>query len=113
MTHPPYAAHPPLPHADPGISNRSKFWIGVLLVLPVLGIAGTLIGIVATLIGGRVGDVVGSLMGVGVLVSLIAGVAWKKTRWLVAGMLAGGAVVTVMAAIAVVVVLNSLGEIVG
>ena len=108
---PPYAAYPPPPQPAPGMSNRSKFWIGVLLVLPVLGIASTLIGVVATLVGGTAGDVVGSVMGMGVLVSLIAGVAVERTRWFVAGMLAGGAVVTITAVIAVVVVVNSFLEI--
>ena len=103
----PYPQQPPQPS---GMSNTAKFWIGVLLALPVVLVGGILVGIVSG-IGSALDDtgtasgILGSLAGFGELIAVVVTLVLDKTRWFALGVIAGVAVLTVLAAGACVVLL--------
>ena len=116
MSSPPVGPPPPgwqpYPQQPPpsGMSNTAKFWIGVLLALPVVILGSIVVGIVSG-IGSALDDsgtasgVLGSLAGFGELIALVVAIIFAKTRWFAIGVIAGVAVLTVLAAGACVVLL--------
>jgi hypothetical protein len=103
----PYPQHEPQPS---GMSNTAKFWIGALLALPVAILGSIVVGIVSG-VGSAIDDsgtasgVLGSLAGFGELIALVVALVFAKTRWFAIGVIAGVAVLTVLAAGACVVLL--------
>ncbi len=103
----PYPQHQPPPS---GMSNTAKFWIGVVLALPVV-VVGSIIVAVISGIGsaldnsGTASGILGSVAGFGELVAVVVALVFAKTRWFALGVIAGVAVLTVLAAGACVVLL--------
>jgi uncharacterized membrane protein YhaH (DUF805 family) len=103
----PYPQQPPKPS---GMSNTAKFWIGVLLTLPVVIVGGIVIGILSG-IGSALDDsgtasgILGTVAGFGELIALVLALVLARTRWFALGVIAGVAVLTVLAAGACVVLL--------
>jgi hypothetical protein len=107
-----YPAFPQGPGQQPpqGMSNTAKFWIGAALSLPVMAV----VAFATSLSSGAVGAITGSheaggiasfMVGMVLLVAYVAAVVWEKTRWFALGVLAGGAVLLILAAGACVVLL--------
>ncbi|GAA2164213.1 hypothetical protein [Pedococcus bigeumensis] len=98
-----------------GRSNVAKFWIGVALCLPALFLAGVLVSLPST-VGGAVNLPSGlsSLatfgMSVGLLATAVLGLVREGTRFVVVGMLAGLAILFVLAAGACIVLLTGLSN---
>ncbi|SDP37316.1 hypothetical protein SAMN04489867_2227 [Pedococcus dokdonensis] len=97
------------------LSNVAKFWIGVLACLPALVVAGFLVALPSTV--GNELDLPGGLialaslgMSVGLLAVFVFGLARESTRFFAVGMLAGAAILFVLAAGACVVLLAGLGQ---
>jgi hypothetical protein len=97
------------------MSNKARFWIGVLLALPAMVLAGALVGAAVSAV-----DAVGADADVGLLVSVLVSLmlfagylalaVLPSTRWFALGMLAGAAVLFVLAAGACVVLLVALSN---
>ena len=112
---PPGSYPPPYPYQDPGrppqgMSNKAKFWIGAALALPAMVVAGIITGAGSAVADGlgadpQVGAVVSSILGLLLLVGFIAAIVVDRTRWFALGMLAGAAVLFILAAGACVVLL--------
>jgi hypothetical protein len=111
---PPYGGPPgpyPPPHGQPsGMSNKAKFWIGAVLALPVIVVAGLISGAVSAVADGITGSssVTGfaaALVGLGELAAVIGAIVWERTRWFAIGVIAGGAVLLILAAGACIVLL--------
>ena len=107
-------AGPPFPQPT-GLSNKAKFWFGVLLAIPVLivsGLVSSVPSIVLSNATGAVGTAAGIVtlvLDVALLVLLVAGIVWRPTRWWALGAVAGMAVLFVVLAGACVVLLVGLG----
>jgi hypothetical protein len=92
------------------MSNTAKFWIGVVLALPVIVLGSILIGI-ASGIGAALDDtgtasaILGGLASVLELAAVVVAVVLPKTRWFALGTIAGVAVLVVLAAGACVALL--------
>jgi hypothetical protein len=92
------------------MSNTAKFWIGAALALPVVVLGSIIIGI-ASGIGSGIDDtgtasaILGGLASVLELAAVVVGLVLPKTRWFALGIIAGLAVLTVLAAGACVVLL--------
>lgn len=105
----PYGAPPGAPPPS-GMSNRAKFWIGVVLVIPVIVALGVVAGVAGSIVSSvtHSGAVIGFtqlgfwLASVG---GWIAMVVVERTRWLALGMLAGFAILAVVVAGACVALL--------
>lgn len=86
-----------------GLSNVAKFWIGVALCVPALILAAVL-GSLPTVVGNRVNlppelSAIATFgMSVGLLATGIVGLVRGSTRFIVVGMLAGLAILFVLAA---------------
>ena len=114
---PPPGSYPPVPQQPrPGMTNRAKFWIGFVLSLPANFIASMVVGAggaVGTAVAGddgAVGGVISGILGLALLAALVAGIVVEKTRRFALGLLAGTAVMAVLAAIAIVLFLIALTE---
>ncbi len=117
---PPYGGPPgPYPPQQPGrssgMSNKAKFWIGVVLALPVLVLAGIISGAASAVVDGISGDsnaaaAVAFVVGLGELAALVAAIVLAPTRWFAIGVIAGVAVLFVLAAGACVVLLIGLSS---
>jgi len=98
---PPGPYQPPEP--APGMSNKAKFWIGVVLTIPAI-IAGSVItGVGSAAVNAVNGDpaigaAVSSLLGLLIFAAYIAAIVIPKTRWFALGILAGTAVLLILAA---------------
>ena len=97
------------------MSNKAKFWVGVLLAVPAV-IAGPLLVAGALNLGQVIsaeGPLGGALSGVTALL-LLAGLVTlmvvEKTRWIGLGMLAGFAILLILAAGACVVLLIAISN---
>lgn len=97
------------------MSNKAKFWIGVVLALPVLVLAGIISGAASAAVDGITGDynaagAVAFVVGLGELAALVAAIVFAPTRWFAIGVIAGIAVLFVLAAGACVVILIGLSN---
>jgi hypothetical protein len=98
-----------------GRSNVAKFWIGVALCLPAVFVVGVL-GSLPTIVGNAVNLPSGlsALATFGMSVALLAiavlGLVRERTRFIVVGMLAGLAILFVLAAGACIVLLTGVGS---
>jgi hypothetical protein len=109
---------PPSPYGGPpgqpppsGMSNKAKFWIGVVLALPAI-FAGPALVAVAVNLGqvisadGPLSGILGGLASILLLAGFIALVVIERTRWVALGILAGIAALFVIAAGACVFLLS-------
>lgn len=111
-------AHPPGGAWKPprrGRSNVFKFWMGVLLCLPVLFVAGALQAVPravgdALSLPPEVGQFSTLGLDLGLFAAFIAGLVVEKTRFIVLGVVAGIAVLFVLAAGACVLLLVGLSN---
>lgn len=108
----PYPPGPGQP-APSGMSNKAKFWIGVVLALPAMFLAGAVtggVGAAAEAVTGSsdVASAAASVSGLGFLAAFIAAIVWSRTRWFALGALAGGALLLILAAGACIVILVAL-----
>ena len=98
-----------------GLSNVAKFWIGVGLCLPLLFVVGALQalpGAVANALSlpPELGQFSALGLDVALLAAMVVGLVVEKTRFYVVGVLAGLAVLFVLAAGACVLLLSGLGS---
>ena len=107
----PYGGPPgPPPEPAPGLSNKAKFWIGVLLTIPVIVVGSLITGAGSAAVDAVNGDpaigaAVSSLLGLLIFAAYIAMIVIPKTRWFALGILAGTAVLFILAAGACVALL--------
>jgi len=100
------AAHPaPTRRPSPrrACRNKAKFWIGVLLTIPAIIVSSVITGAGTAAVDAVNGDpaigaAVSSLLGLLILAAYIAMIVIPKTRWFALGILAGTAVLFVLAA---------------
>jgi hypothetical protein len=97
------------------MSNKAKFWVGVVLALPTIVLAGLISGATSAVADGISGDsalagVVAVVVGLAELGALIGAIVWGRTRWFAVGVIAGGAVLLILAAGACVVLLVALSN---
>ena len=120
---PPYGGPPQTPYGGPpgpyqqpgpgsGMSNKAKFWIGVLLTIPAIIVGSAITGAGSAAVNAVNGDpaigaTVSSVLGLLVLAGYIALIVIPKTRWFALGILAGTAVLLILAAGACVALLVS------
>jgi uncharacterized membrane protein len=95
------------------MSNKAKFWIGVALALPVLILSGIISGAASAVVDGISSDsnaaaAVAFVVGLGELAAVVAAVVFARTRWFAIGVIAGVAVLFVLAAGACVVLIIGL-----
>ena len=105
---PPGPYQPPEP--APGMSNKAKFWIGVLLTIPAIIVGSVITGAGTALVDAVNGDpaigaAVSSVLGLLIFAAYIAAIVIPKTRWFALGILAGTAVLFILAAGACVALL--------
>jgi uncharacterized membrane protein YhaH (DUF805 family) len=97
------------------MSNTAKFWIGVLLALPVVVVGSIVVGI-ASGIGSALDDsgnasaILGGVASILDLAALVAALVVARTRWFALGVIAGVAVLAVLAAGACVVLLAAFSS---
>ena len=102
----PYGGPPgpyPPPERPPGMSNKAKFWLGVLLTIPAIIVGSVITGVGSAAVDAVNGDpaigaAVSSLLGLLILAAYIAMIVIPKTRWFALGILAGTAVLFILAA---------------
>ena len=100
----PYGGPPgPPPEPAPGMSNKAKFWIGVLLTIPAIIVGSVITGAGSALVDAVNGDpaigaAVSSVLGLLIFAAYIAAIVIPKTRWFALGILAGTAVLFILAA---------------
>ena len=92
------------------MSNKARFWIGVALSLPALIVAGIISGggsAVAEGLGAdpQAGAIVSSILGLLLFAGFIASIVFERTRWFALGILAGAAILFILAAGACIVLL--------
>jgi len=85
------------------MSNKAKFWIGVLLTIPAIISASVITGGGSAAVNAVNGDpaigaAVSSLLGLLIFAAYIAAIVIPKTRWFALGVLAGTAVLSILAA---------------
>ena len=114
---PAYGGPPGVPPGAPppgGMSNKAKFWIGAVLALPAMVASAVLMGLGASVPGpngdSSLGAVLSMIIGVILLVGYVTLIVLPRTRWLALGMLAGGAVVLILAAGACIALLVALSN---
>jgi uncharacterized membrane protein len=95
------------------MSNKAKFWIGVALALPVLILSGIISGAASAVVDGISSDsnaaaAVAFVVGLGELAAVVAAVVFARTRWVAIGVIAGVAVLFVLAAGVCVVLIIGL-----
>ena len=97
------------------LSNVAKFWIGVAACLPALVLAGLLVSL-PSVVGNELnlpGQLIGIAsfgMSIGLLAVGVFGLVRESTRFFVVGMLAGLAILLVLAAGACIVLLAGLSN---
>jgi hypothetical protein len=109
----PYGGPPgpyPPPEPAPGMSNKAKFWIGVLLTIPAILVGSLITGAGSAAVDAVNGDpaigaAVSSVLGLLIFAAYIAMIVIPKTRWFALGILAGTAVLFILAAGACVALL--------
>jgi hypothetical protein len=97
------------------MSNKAAFWIGAALALPAIILASLIVGAGAAVGEGLAGDpavggVISGILGLGLLAGLVAAIAVEKTRWFALGVVAGTAILLIVAAGACVVLLVALTQ---
>ena len=101
-----------------GLSNKAKFWIGVALTIPALFLAGVVTAAPSAVLDSLNADpTLSGVVGFGLLLMMfvlfIVAIVMERTRWFALGILAGTAVLFVLAAGACVALLvaysNSYG----
>jgi hypothetical protein len=95
------------------MSNKAKFWIGVALAIPVAILAGTLGGAASAVVDGISGSsdaaaAAGVVVGLGEIAALVTALVFARTRWFAIGVIAGLAVILILAAGACVVLIVAL-----
>ena len=124
MSHqpPPYGGPPQHPYGGPpgepppsGMSNKAKFWLGVVLALPASILGPVLVGVAVNLgqvvsADGPLSGILGGLVSLGLLAGFVVLVVIERTRWIGLGMLAGTAILFVVAAGACVVLIIGLSN---
>ena len=119
---PPYGGPPPGgppgPYGQPGgprggLSDRAKFWIGVALALPVVLLGSVVSGAVSSLMSllgadPGVSAAIAGLVGLVELAALVVAVVFERTRWFAIGVIAGTAILLILAAGACVVLIVAL-----
>ena len=95
------------------MSNKGKFWLGVVLALPAMLVGGFLAGLGPALASGAtgssdVGAVIGLLIGLMELAGLVVLIVLERTRWIGLGILAGIAILFILAAGACIVIIVAL-----
>lgn len=105
----PPGPYPP-PEQSPGMSNKAKFWIGALLTIPAIILSSVITGVGSAAVNAVNGDpaigaAVSSLLGLLIFAAYIAAIVIPKTRWFALGILAGTAVLFILAAGACVALL--------
>lgn len=96
-------------------SNVAKFWIGVALCIPALAVVGAVESL-PTVVGNRlnlpseVGAIATIGLNLGLLGAFIVGLVRESTRFIMVGLLAGLAILFVLAAGACVVLLAGVGQ---
>lgn len=106
---------PPLPPRRDGLSNVARFWIGVALCLPAMFVVGVLQSIPGTFIRAlslppELATFTSLGLNLVVLAALVTGLVVEKTRFIVLGILAGLAVLFVVAAGACILLLSGFGS---
>ena len=110
----PYGQAPGQPPSS-GMSNKAKFWLGAVLGLPAI-IVGPLVVATAASLGqgispdSSLGEVLGGLASLLLLAGYVAMVVLPRTRWLALGMLAGAAILLILAAGACIVLIAGLSN---
>jgi uncharacterized membrane protein YhaH (DUF805 family) len=117
---PPYGGppgpYPPQPYPQgpgdqpAGRSNKTKFWLGVLLTIPALFLVGVVTSVPSAILDAMdadpsIGGVIGFMLLLAVLGLFVTGIVLERTRWFTLGLLAGTAVLFVLAAGACVALL--------
>jgi|EndMetStandDraft_7_1072992.scaffolds.fasta_scaffold163224_2 hypothetical protein len=98
-----------------GRSNVAKFWIGVALCLPVLFLVGALESL-PTVVGdavnlpGEVSAIATFGLNIGLLAAFVLGLVRESTRFVVVGIIAGVAILFVLAAGACIALLAGVGQ---
>ena len=97
------------------LSNVAKFWIGVALCLPVLFLAGLLVSLPSVVgnavnLPGEVSAIATFGLTIGLLGAFIVGLAREGTRFILVGLLAGLAILFVLAAGACIALLVGVGS---
>jgi hypothetical protein len=95
------------------MSNKAKFWWGVLLTIPVVVVTGFLASlpplVISAVLGGDnaypAGGIASIVVNVLLLGLLVAAIVWERTRYLALGVLAGTALLFVLVAGACAVLL--------
>ena len=92
------------------MSNKAKFWIGVVVALPAIIVAGVISGAGSAVVDGvggdsSVGALVSGVIALVLLVGYVMMIVFERTRWVALGMLAGTAILMVVAAGACVALL--------
>ncbi len=113
---PPYGGPPTPPYGGPpgpyppeqsgaggGMSNKAKFWIGVVITLPAMFLGGLLTSIPAAVLDSTnadpsIGGILSLLVGLGLFAGWIMMIVFEKTRWIALGMLAGTGIVLILLA---------------
>ena len=97
------------------MSNKAKFWIGVGLAVPAVVVGPLLVSAALNL--GQVisadsplGGILSSLAALLLLAGLVTLMVLEKTRWFGLGMLAGFAILLILAAGACVVLIIAIGN---
>jgi hypothetical protein len=99
------------------MSNKAKFWIGAVLALPAMVASAVLMGLGASVPGpngdSTLGGVLSMVIGASLLVGYVTLIVLPRTRWVALGMLAGAAILFILAAGACIALLvaysNSYG----
>lgn len=97
------------------LSNVARFWIGVALCVPVLFLVGLLVSLPSVVgnelnLPGELSGIATFGMSIGLLATGIVGLVRESTRFIVVGILAGLAILFVLAAGACIVLLAGLGN---
>jgi hypothetical protein len=95
------------------MSNKAKFWVGVVLALPALILGPVIVGVAVNLgqvlsADGPLSGILGGLASLLLLAGFIALIVIERTRWLGLGMLAGIAVLLILAAGACIVLIAAI-----
>src|SRR4051794_7227099 len=95
------------------MSNKGKFWLGVVLALPALLVGGFIVGLAPAVTAGDTGTTdVGFFLGLVIfvleLVGLVTLIVMERTRWIGLGILAGIAILFILAAGACIVLIVGL-----
>jgi branched-subunit amino acid transport protein len=97
------------------MSNKAKFWVGVVLAIPAV-VVGPLVIAAALNLGqvisadGPLGGVLSGVAALLLLAGLVTLMVVERTRWVGLGMLAGVAILLILAAGACVVLLVAISN---